>query len=267
MTKFVRPLLILGGIIGIFYIIAVAALYGEQRSMLYAGAGVKCPTEIPQGYRVAQIATSDGERISGLYRPATSGHKTILFFHGNADTARTGVDLFKPLTAGGDGAFLVEYRGYCGNSGSPDEQGLYRDGEAAVQWLGKAGVDPSQLIVAGYSLGTGVATKVAADHQPAAVILIAAYTSIADVGADHFAWAPVRLLTRDRFASIDRIARINAPILLLHGADDTLVLVGQARALAKRARKATLEIVPGEGHMVGFSPDLPPLIARWAVQL
>ena len=267
MRKLLRSILILGGIISIFYVITVAVLFGEQRSMLYAGAGVRCPSDVPRGYRTVQIAPADGERISGLYRPATSGHKTILFFHGNADSARTGIDLFAPLTADGDGALLVEYRGYCGNSGTPDEQGLYRDGEAAVQWLGKAGIDPSQMIVAGYSLGTGVATKVAADHRPEALILVAAYTSIADVGADHFAWAPARMLTRDRFPSIERIGRVHAPILLVHGADDTLVLADHARALAKRAEKATLVIVPGEGHMVGFSPDVAPLIARWALHL
>ena len=265
--RFVRPLLIIAGIIAMFYGIAVAGLYGEQRSMLFAGAGNRCPSDVPDGYLAVRITTADGERISGLYRPAVAGHKTILFFHGNADSALTGVDLFAPLTAAGDGALLVEYRGYCGNMGSPGEQGLYRDGEASVQWLGEAGVGQKQLIVAGYSLGTGVATKVAAEHQPAAVILVAAYTSIVDVAADHFGWAPTQLLTRDRFHSIDRIGRIHAPILLVHGEDDTLVSVGQARRLAKDAERATLEIIPGEGHMVGFSPDVPPIIARWAANV
>lgn len=260
-------MLIIAGIIAMFYGIAVAGLYGEQRSMLFAGAGNRCPLERREGYRAVSITTTDGQRISGLYRPAVGGHKTILFFHGNADSALTGVELFAPLTAAGDGALLVEYRGYCDNLGSPDEQGLYRDGEAALQWLGKAGVAPKQLIVAGYSLGTGVATKVAAEHQPAGVILVAAYTSIADVAGDHFGWAPTNLLTRDRFDSIDRIGRIHAPILLVHGEEDTLVAVGQARRLAKSAERATFVIIPGEGHMVGFSPDVPPIIARWAAQL
>lgn len=265
--RFVGPLLIIAGIIAMFYGIAVAALYGEQRSMLFAGAGNRCPSEMPEGYRAVRVATADDEQISGLYRPAVAGHKTVLFFHGNADSARTGVELFAPMTAAGDGALLVEYRGYCGNSGSPYEQGLYRDGEAAVEWLGKAGINPSQLIVAGYSLGTGVATKVAADHRPAAVILVAAYTSIADVAGDHFGWAPTQWLTRDRFASIDRIGLIHAPILLIHGADDDLVWAGQAGALAKRAGKATLVIVPGEGHTIGFSSDVPPIIDRWVSHL
>lgn len=267
LANVVRPILILGGIVAIFYLIAVAALFGEQRSMLFAGAGVRCPVDVPHGYRAVQFKTDHGQRVSGLYRPATPGHRTILFFHGNGDTARTGVGLFEPLTIGGDGALLVEYPGYCANPGSPDEQGLYRDGEAAVRWLGKAGVDPTRLIVAGYSLGTGVATKVAADHRPAGVVLIAPYTSIADIAADQYPWAPARLLTRDRFPSIDRIARIHAPILLIHGAKDSLVPANNSRLLAEKAAKATLVIMPDEDHLVGFSPDLPPLIARWAVHL
>ena len=267
MIRFVRPLLIIAGIIAMFYGIAVAGLYGEQRSMLFAGAGNRCPSQVPDGYRAIRIKTADGEQISGLYRPAAVGRGTILFFHGNADSALTGVALFAPMTAAGDGALLVEYLGYCGNMGSPDEQGLYRDGEAALKWLGEAGVGRKQLIVAGYSLGTGVATKVAAEHQPAGVILVAAYTSIADVAGDHFGWAPTQLLTRDRFASIDRIGHIHAPILLVHGEYDTLVSVAQARRLVKGAERATLEVIPGEGHMVGFSPDVPPIIARWAAKL
>ena len=167
LAKVVRPILIIAGIVALFYLIAVAALFGEQRSMLFAGAGVRCPSDIPVGYRAVQFSTSDGQLSSALYRPATAGHRTILFFHGNGDTARTGIALFEPLTTGGHGALLIEYPGYCANPGSPDEQGFYQEGEAAVSWLRRSGVDPSDLIVAGYSLGTGVATKVAADHPPA----------------------------------------------------------------------------------------------------
>ena len=61
--RFVRPVLIIAGIIAMFYGIAVAALYDEQRSMLFAGAGNRCPAEMPAGYRVVRIATVDGERI------------------------------------------------------------------------------------------------------------------------------------------------------------------------------------------------------------
>ena len=263
--KLVRVASILALIVVSFYVIGVGVLYSEQRSILFAGAGAPCPAwlNLPEGYRQVDLRTSDGLRLKALYRPASPAQSTLLFFHGNADSALTGVDLLAPQVAEGYGAMLVEFRGYCGNPGSPDEQGLYRDGEAAARWLDGQGVMPNKLIIVGYSLGTGVAAKIASDTKPAGLILIAAYASMGQVASDHFPLAPARWLIKDRFPTIDRVRQIDAPILILHGANDTMVYPSNAIALSRARPEATLVMVPGEGHLVGFSDEAPRAIKDW----
>lgn len=263
--KLVRVASILAAILLGFYAIIVGILYSEQRSMLFAGSGAPCPqwSPIPAGYRQVEIQTVDGLKLKALYRPALARRTTMLFFHGNADSAVTGVDLLAPLVADGRGALLVEFRGYCGNPGSPDEQGLYRDGEAASGWLGAQGVAPSQVVIVGYSLGTGVAAKIAADARPAALILISAYASMGQVASEHFPWAPAKLLIRDRFPTIDRIGKVDAPILIIHGAADVTVYPANAAALSHKRPDATMMMIPEEGHLVGFSEQTPIVLRDW----
>lgn len=248
-----------------FYVIGVGILYSEQRSMLFAGAGAPCPawSSLPEGYRQVELRTSDELRLKALYRPASPGRTTLLFFHGNADSALTGVDLFAPLVAEGHGAMLVEFRGYCGNPGSPDERGLYRDGQAAARWLGERGVTSAKLIITGYSLGTGVAAKIATEAKPAGLILIAAYASMGQVASEHFPWVPARWLTKDQFPTIGRVRQVDAPILILHGADDSIVDPSNAIALSRARPEATLVMVAGEGHLIGFSDEAPRAIKAW----
>lgn len=250
------------------YGIAVGTLYAMQRNILFIGAGNSCRiwANPPAGYRIVQLRTADGLNLKALYRPALPGRSTILFFHGNGDNAATGADLFAPSVAQGHGALLSEYRGYCGNPGSPDEQGLYRDGEAASRWLRDHGVPQSRIVLAGYSLGTGVASKIASESRPAGLVLIAAYASIGHAAAQHYPWAPARQLVKDQFPTIDRIGRVNAPILLLQGADDRTVFPDNGVALARVRPDAMLMTVPGEGHTIAFGDVAPIAIRNWLAQ-
>lgn len=263
--KLVRVASILALIIAGFYAIGVGILYSEQRSILFAGAGAPCPSwsNIPRGYRQVELRTSDGLKLKALFQPAPPGRTTILFFHGNADSALTGVGLLAPLVADGHGAMLVEFRGYCGNPGTPYEQGLYRDGEAAAGWLRNQGVKPAQQIIVGYSLGTGIAAKIATDAKPAGLVLIAAYASMGQVASEHFPWVPARWLIRDRFPTVDRVRLVDAPILILHGADDSMVYPSNAIALSRARPDATLAMVEGQGHLIVFSDEAPRMIKAW----
>src|SRR3546814_13630375 len=74
--------------------------------------------------------------------------------------------------AAGHGLMLVEYRGYGGNPGSPGEAGLSRAGEAAMRWLGEAGVEARNVVIVGNSIGSGPATALAMRHDVAALVLV-----------------------------------------------------------------------------------------------
>ena len=107
---------------------------------------------------------------------------------------------FREVIADGTGIVALSYRGYAGSSGQPSEQGLLLDAAAAYAFTtARYGAD--RIVAWGFSLGTGVAVAVAAEHPVAKLILEAPYTSMADVAAARFWFVPVRWLMRDPFRS------------------------------------------------------------------
>jgi fermentation-respiration switch protein FrsA (DUF1100 family) len=145
---------------------------------------------------------------------------------------------------------LIDYRGYGGNPGAPTENGLAADSRAARQYLaGRPDVDASRLVYFGESLGTAVAVSLAVEQPPAALILRSPFTSMADVGQYHYPFLPVRLLLRDRFASIDHIRQIRAPLLVIAGGRDRIVpLDNSQRLYDAAATPKTLLVLPDAEH-------------------
>lgn len=242
---------------GAMYAGGLTWLYQKQRTFLYPApigpASIAAPAP---GSHEVHLVTADGLHLRAIHRPARSGRPTILFFHGNGDSLAGSQQATRQFAAHGYGLLLPEYRGYGGNAGSPSEEGLYHDGEAAIRWLADQGIAPQRTIVVGNSLGSGVATELAARHRVGALVLVSAFTSMVDTVQRHYRFVPVRRLLLDRYENHRKLSRVTAPVLILHGSADTLVPVDHASALARAAEDATLEIFPGAGHDLAYA--LPP---------
>jgi fermentation-respiration switch protein FrsA (DUF1100 family) len=154
--------------------------------------------------------------------PAKPGHPVILYFHGNGDFLAGFFGRFREFIADGTGIVALSYRGYAGSSGRPSEQGLLRDAAAAYAFT-TARYSADKIVVWGFSLGTGVAVALASEQPVGRLILEAPYTSIADVAASAFPIFPVRLVLKDSFHSDQRIARVRAPLLMMHGERDPTI--------------------------------------------
>jgi uncharacterized protein len=168
--------------------------------------------------------------------PAKPGHAVVLYFHGNGDFLAGLAGRFRDITADGTGLVALSYRGYAGSSGRPSEQGLLSDAAAAYAFAAaRYGAD--QIVVWGFSLGSGVAVALAADQPIGKLILEAPYTSIVDVAAAAFPFLPVRWLIRDQFRSDQRISRVTAPLLIMHGARDATIPIDLGDRLFALARE------------------------------
>jgi fermentation-respiration switch protein FrsA (DUF1100 family) len=145
---------------------------------------------------------------------------------------------------------LTDYRGYGGNPGTPGEEGLAADARAALGYLlSRPDVDRSRIVYFGESLGAAVAVRLAVEHTPAALILRSPFTSLTEVGRHHYPLLPVRLLLRDRFASLAIADRIRCPVLVIAGDRDAVVPIEYTRRLyaAILSPKTFLEL-PGADH-------------------
>jgi fermentation-respiration switch protein FrsA (DUF1100 family) len=194
------------------------------------------------------LTTGDGEKVIIWYVPAKPGHPVVLFFHGNGEVLAGRVSRFRGITADGTGLVALSYRGYAGSTGKPSEQGLLNDAAAAYAFTA-ARYKPEQIVAWGFSLGTGVAVALAADHPVGKLILEAPYTSIADVAAPMFRLVPVHRLLRDQFHSDERIARVTASLLIMHGEKDPTILIRFAERLFALAREPKQFVrFPEGGH-------------------
>ncbi len=156
---------------------------------------------------------------------------------------------YAPLLDAGFGLFLAEYRGYGGNPGKPDETGITADARAVMAYLAEQGIAGERVILYGESLGGGPAVKMALEFDVAGVVLESPFTSIADVAQSHYWYLPARWLVLDRWDNAERIARLDAPLLILHGENDRVVPSRFGRELFERAPEPKRAVfVPGAGH-------------------
>jgi fermentation-respiration switch protein FrsA (DUF1100 family) len=206
------------------YCAFVVLLYLAQRSFLYHPQPVRitpAAAGLPSAEEVV-LQTSDGERVIVWHVPPRSEKPVVIYFHGNGEVVASRTERHRTLTESGNGLVALSYRGYMGSSGTPTEEGLLHDAEAAYRFATER--HPSNPIVLwGHSLGSGVAVALAARHRVAKLILEAPFTSAAEVAARLFPFVPVQWLMHDQFHSDQRIDAVRAPLLIMHGAGDDLI--------------------------------------------
>jgi len=233
--------------------LVVAPAWLLQRRLIYfpdSSAPPPAAQVVAEG-RDVTLQTVDGLRLGAWLvgpPPGTADrHLAVLVAHGNAGNRLGRVPLAVALAGHGLTVLLVDYRGYGGNPGSPSEDGLARDIQAARSYLvDQAGFPADRLLYYGESLGAAVVTGLAVRHPPAALILRSPFTDLPAAGREHYPFLPVRLLLRDRFPVADLIARITAPTLIVYGTADTIVPPAQSRTVAGHAA-GEVRVVAVEG--------------------
>jgi len=210
----------------------VALAYFAQRSLMYFPERTRtapAAAGLPQAEEIA-LVTSDGERVIAWHVAPRGDKPVVLYFQGNGGALAWRVERFARIIADGTGLLALSYRGYGGSTGWPSEAGLLRDAEVAYAYAA-ARYPPERLVPYGESLGSGVAVALAAEHKVAKIILEAPFTSAVEIGAAAYPFLPVRLLMHDRFRSDQRIGKVTAPVLVLHGERDTVVPIAYGERL------------------------------------
>jgi uncharacterized protein len=233
--------------------VLVGALWALQRRLVYLPAGGPLPAAaaaVPGG-RDVDLTTTDGLTLGAWFVPGpTPDSPAVLVANGNGGHRGMRAPLARALSAAGLGVLLFDYRGFGGNPGSPDEQGLALDVRAARSFLlEEAGVPEQRLLYYGESLGCAVVTELAVEHPPAGLLLRSPFVDLAAAGSEHYPFLPVRLLLRDRYPVAEQIARVRAPTTVVYGADDTIVPPAQSRQVAEAAAQLHRRVeVPGADH-------------------
>jgi len=218
------------------YLLFGALIFIFQRNLLYfADETVPAPAD----YGLADVEsirfpTDDRLKIFAWWRPPVSEYAPVLvYFHGNAGHLGHRAEKVAPFLRKGYGLLLVTYRYNAGTGGTPNENSLYRDGDAAVQYLQQRGIRTDRLVLYGESLGTALAVNSAKNFPVACLVLEAPFSSMADLAQHHYPYLPAKWLIRDRFQSDLHIQNVNVPMLFVHGRQDQIVPLKFAQKLVE----------------------------------
>jgi pimeloyl-ACP methyl ester carboxylesterase len=218
------------------------------------------------GWRVDRFAPEPGVELVGLVRPpAGAGARWILFLPGNSNDLLAGFQqVLDPLRARGDvGLAFWAYRGFDASTGVPSPEALRADaGRCWRRLLAMPGVEPANVELWGYSLGSGLAVQLAAElcaqsAPPARVVLLSAYDRITVMRGGLLG----RLQPGDVYDAMPAAPHITCDVVLVHGtADDALPLAGARALLRALGPRARLVELAGKGH-ADYLQDLDSLAA------
>lgn len=232
------------------------------------------PDPRAQGLEVEDvfIRAADGIELHAWYAAAPGarpdgrpyGRFTLLYLHGNAGNLSDRIGNIAFLRGLPVNVLALDYRGYGRSQGRPGEAGLYRDAEAAYDYLTAAkGVPVERLVVLGQSLGTAVAVGLAARRPVAGLILEGGFPSARRV-AERVMWLPgVHWLMRTRFDAASALRGLHLPVLVAHCREDPVIPFDLGEELFRAANEPkTFVELPGACHEPLYVGDAEGYAAR-----
>ncbi len=272
------------GLVFALFLLSVLAMWFENRLIFF-------PEKYPRGgwdgvYEAAKqgrldvavedcwFTTEDDAKIHAWYissKPpraapppapgAPSPKPVVLWFHGNAGNIAGWFPDYRSVARRGVDVLAVDYRGYGRSEGSPDEEGVYADALAAwVYLVDERGIEPSRIVIYGFSLGGAVAVDLASKVEAAGLVVQSSFTSVPDMAASIFPLVP-KALVRTQMDSAGKIAGILAPKLFIHSPRDELVPYRLGKRLYEAAADPkSFYVVERAGHNDTFAAGGQPML-------
>jgi uncharacterized protein len=244
--------------IGSMGLMAVAAflLRGCQANSLYFPNDTiaATPASVGMSFERVELVASDGVELLAWFVPSYPERAVVLLCHGNAGNIGDRVRWIQLMNAMEFSVLAFDYRGYGESGGKPSEEGTYRDAEAAWTYLVRErGVDPSRIVVMGRSMGGAIAANLAVEKEPGALILESAFTSYPDIAQDMAGFFPVRWVAAFDYSTIDSLAKVDCPVLVIHSRTDEVVGYDHGEALFEAAKPPKMFLEITGGHNDGFA--------------
>lgn len=247
---------VLRGLVAVSVALAVLLYLGQNR-VIFFPIRLPGPPPLPtipgQVWQDVIFPTADGSLLHGVYvgvasptgpddgvrsNDAPATRPVLLYSHGNAGHLGMRFPRIAALVATLPlDVFIYDYRGFGASQGRPTVAGAVEDGEAALRWLHtQRGVEPERVILYGESLGTGIATALAAPRldRIAGLVLESGFRSLSWRAGRRFPLIGPLVLSRD-LPSTDILAGYHGPLLVIHSRDDEVIPFADGEALLAAA--------------------------------
>ena len=232
------------------YILVCILLYFFQEKLIFFPEkfGKECQFQFDQTFEERYIKATDGVILNGLLFKADSSKGVIFYLHGNGGSLSSWGDVAKTYTNLNYDVFIIDYRGYGKSEGViSGEKQLYGDMQTAYDELKKE-YSEDRIIVLGYSIGSGPASKVAADNKPKLLILQAPYYSLTDLMRNTYSIIPTFLLEY-KFETNKHLKGCEMPVVIFHGDLDEVIYYRSSLKLRDEFKSTDkLITLRGQGH-------------------
>lgn len=233
----------------------VVLLYFGQNRLLYFPVRQIYQTPSAKGWSFEDLRLSVGEETTAAWYVHTEGARrgVVLFSHGNAGNMADRLESIGVFRDLGLDVLIYDYGGYGESSGKPSEPRLYDDIRAAWRYLiEERKIAPDEIVLFGRSLGAGPTCQLATEVQPAAVVIESAFRSVPAMARELYPWLPVRLLARTRLDNEAKIAKLEAPLLVVHSPDDSIIPYSHGERLFELAPNPKSFLKIHGDHNEGF---------------
>jgi uncharacterized protein len=234
----------------VFYILICIALFFFQEKMIFF------PEKLNKNFRFGfegnyeeiSIQTADQKLLNGILFRSDTAKGLIFYLHGNAGSINSWGEVATTYTVLGYDVFLIDYRGYGKSEGSiRSQEQLFSDIQAVYDEMKKRYAE-DKIVVLGYSIGTGLASKIASVNNPKLLILQAPYYSLTDMMRRTYPIIPTFLL-KYKLRTEKFIRDCKMPIVLFHGNQDEVIPYNSSIRLKKLLKTTdTLIILEGQAH-------------------
>ncbi|MEO6434189.1 MAG: alpha/beta hydrolase [Tepidisphaeraceae bacterium] len=212
---------------------------------------------------IVTLATNTGDKVVALFgaaltpqgtpHPDARSRPTILYFYGNGMCMADCVGDFMKLRRRGFNMMVPDYLGYGMSGGKPSEQNVYATADACFDHLSqRPDIDPARIIPFGWSLGAGAAVHLASTRQVPRLVLVSAFTSVADMGRRLFPYLPTSLFLKHRFENERKLREIRLPVFIAHGTRDSIIPFDMAakNAAAAGGKVTRHDVIDGDHNNI-----------------
>ena len=237
----------------IFFIFILFIRYIEKQSIFFPDKELVIQPHrfLPSGQDI-YFTTKDGIVLNGWFLKNKKARATVLFFHGNAGNVSHRLEKLLMFYNMGLNVFIIDYRGYGQSEGVPSEKGLYRDAQAAYDYLmTREDVQDGRIIGYGESLGGAVVVDLAQNRELAVLVVDSAFPRVVDMANLIYPHIPGFLLST-KMDSLNKIKTINIPKLFIHSFDDEIVPISLGKKLFDAAQEPKVFLEIQGSHNDGY---------------
>ncbi len=224
-----------------------SALYFFQDKLIFQAVklGRDHTFSFGQPYEEHFIATQEGNEINALWFKPADPKGLVIYFHGNADNLQRWGQYAVDITNLKYEVLMIDYRGYGKSNGEPSEKMLYEDAALVWDWA-KGRTDHKKIVIYGRSLGSAVATHLAADVQPSLLLLETPFDELKGGTWLRYLLSVVPL--RSRFPTKDYLGKVAGKVVIFHGTDDWVVNLKSAERLKPLLKETDEFVIIPEGR-------------------